>query len=210
MIYEGRGDGKRGAHFSCMNSGTMGVCVIGNFQDAEPTDEALEALRQLAAWESCDKDIEIDGTKYHNSSAQSMYILSGHRDANTSANACTNTVCPGTHLYSKLPDLRSDISQFECLSAVTSVESLMQEYQLRVGPNPNHGRLSITLRNNPNKDYIAFYFQNLLGQTDLVHKVNSPNGKVNTTIDISHYPSGVYILTVKNGKVEIPVKIIKS
>ena len=56
VIYEGRagGDNVIGAHFSCMNGGTMGVCLLGTYEYVQPTQAAIESLENLLAWK-CDQ-----------------------------------------------------------------------------------------------------------------------------------------------------------
>ena len=54
VIYEGRagGDNVIGAHFSCQNGGTMGVCMLGTFTSVSPTAAALSSLQAVARVES--------------------------------------------------------------------------------------------------------------------------------------------------------------
>ena len=39
-VYEGRGSGILGAHFCGTNSNTLGVCMMGNFEEAEASEAA--------------------------------------------------------------------------------------------------------------------------------------------------------------------------
>lgn len=113
VLYEGRGDGVLGAHFSCMNSGTMGVCVIGNYQTNIPTSAALGKLYDLLAWEACDKGITIPGSSFHAGSSQTLNHISGHRDANNSTDpdGCPDgTVCPGDNIYTQLAAIRTAVA----------------------------------------------------------------------------------------------------
>ena len=113
VIYEGRagGDGSIGAHFSCMNSKTMGIALIGTFTSVSPTNHALNSLKNLLAWKATTLNIDPDGWGYHNPSALTMWNISGHRDGNTSPNGCPGgTSCPGDVLYNLLPNIRSDVA----------------------------------------------------------------------------------------------------
>jgi hypothetical protein len=117
VIYEGRagGDNVIGAHFSCANSNTMGVGMLGNFMNISPTSKALFSLEWLLAWKCYISGIDPLGITYHPSTQLNLYNISGHRDANPtkSPTACpSGTVCPGDVLYSKLPSIRSDILAF--------------------------------------------------------------------------------------------------
>lgn len=113
VIYEGRagGDGSIGAHFSCMNSKTMGIALIGTFTSVSPTNNALNSLKNLLAWKATTLNIDPDGWGYHNPSALTMWNISGHRDGNTSSNGCPGgTSCPGDVLYNLLPIIRADVA----------------------------------------------------------------------------------------------------
>ncbi|MEZ4985570.1 MAG: N-acetylmuramoyl-L-alanine amidase [Saprospiraceae bacterium] len=91
VIYEGRGDNILGAHFCAQNTGTMGVCVLGDFTNITPTNEAINALQSLLAWKSCDIGADPQGSAFHGSSGLTLPIVSGHRDG-------CNTACPGCFL----------------------------------------------------------------------------------------------------------------
>jgi hypothetical protein len=117
VIYEGRGDGKRGAHFSCMNGGTTGICLLGNYQTTTPTAAAITALEDLLAWEACDKNIAPGNWSWHSASQQHMASISGHRDGNAApapASCAVGTVCPGNSFYPQLPDLRMRVAAKTC------------------------------------------------------------------------------------------------
>jgi hypothetical protein len=119
VIYEGRGDGVQGAHFSCMNSKTMGACVIGNFNLESPSNQAISSLEDLLAWEASDKDITVMNASYHNNSQLTLNNICGHRDgnaSNASQSCASGTVCPGTNLYNSLASIRSSINNLPCYS----------------------------------------------------------------------------------------------
>ena len=68
VIYEGRGDGVTGAHFSGKNARTMGVSLIGDFTLESPSIAALNSLKKIIAWEATDKNIDVMANSYHASS----------------------------------------------------------------------------------------------------------------------------------------------
>jgi len=110
-LYEGRGGGNnvQGAHFSCANSNTMGICVIGNFMDVEPTQEAKEMLIRLLSWKCCQNELSPSDLVYHSSTELTLPSVCGHRDSNPSLapNACpSGTACPGDVFYPQLNDVR--------------------------------------------------------------------------------------------------------
>ena len=91
-IYEGRdgqnimdGDNVLGAHFCSQNGGTMGICLLGDYMTAQPTDKSLESLSKLVAWK-LQKELLFPLEKgVHVASGRSLNNVSTHRD--TSKNA---------------------------------------------------------------------------------------------------------------------------
>jgi hypothetical protein len=115
ILYEGRGGGDNvvGAHFSCANSNTMGVCLLGNFTTLLPAALAYNSLTKLLAWKSCAIDSEPLGNSFHYGTQLNLDHISGHKDANPSQspNACTSgTQCPGNAFYPQLSQLRNDVN----------------------------------------------------------------------------------------------------
>jgi len=111
VIYEGRagGEGSRGAHFSCMNTNTMGIAMIGTFSTVSPTNSALNSLENLLAWKGDSIGIAPQNVSYHAPSALNLPNIAGHRDGNSSNFGCPGgTVCPGDVLYGLLPQIRQN------------------------------------------------------------------------------------------------------
>jgi hypothetical protein len=78
-IYEGRYIYVRGRHTGGANSGTLGIVLLGNFEEIpEPPPGQLASLERLVAYL-----VEQFAVSF----------LAGHRDFNP------NTLCPGEHLY---------------------------------------------------------------------------------------------------------------
>lgn len=118
-VYEGRGNNRLGAHFSCMNGATIGICMIGNFENIPPTETALAKLKEWLAWESCEKEIDLPKSSQHAPSQSNLRHVSGHRDGNTSAasSSCARgTVCPGDRLYEQLGAIAEEVAGYACLS----------------------------------------------------------------------------------------------
>lgn len=129
VIYEGRGNDIRGAHFCGSNSGTMGVCMLGTFTEVTPTPAALESLAKLLAWKSCDRDLNPLGSAYHASSELTLPHIAGHRQG------CA-TACPGDAFYPLLPSVRQATAAeiAACQAVATTDAALVSEW--RVYPNP--------------------------------------------------------------------------
>ncbi len=85
LLYEGRAVGVRGAHTGGFNTGTVGVCLLGNFENQWPAMAQLEALRGLGAGLTA---------------AYGLTHLASHHGFQPGA-----TVCPGHNLEPLLPDL---------------------------------------------------------------------------------------------------------
>lgn len=112
IIYEGRGDNIRGAHFCGMNTSTSGICLIGDFTNIEPTQQCIASLREILAWKSCDINIDPLESSLHEPSAAVLPNISGHRDG------CA-TQCPGNTFYPTIQTLREEVKDqitFACES----------------------------------------------------------------------------------------------
>ncbi|MBS1790567.1 MAG: N-acetylmuramoyl-L-alanine amidase [Acidobacteria bacterium] len=120
VIYEGRagGDNVIGAHFSGVNSGTMGVVVIGDFTSVTPPPAALNSLKKLLAWKADQRGIDPTGKSRHAASGLELNNISGHRDGPGA------TECPGDAFYPMLPGIRTDVkSLLANVDAIASVSA---------------------------------------------------------------------------------------
>lgn len=99
-IYEGRagGDMAIAAHTLCKNNGSLGVALLGNFQNQNPTPAALQALQSLIAAKTQAYGIDPQGMGMFYGSLLPNIV--GHRNVRA-------TSCPGDGLYSLLPSLRN-------------------------------------------------------------------------------------------------------
>lgn len=107
MIYEGRG-GNNGYTLDVLpaatcgsNSGTMAVCMLGNFETAELTVDALLQLESLLAWKAMDNGIDPEGEASLNNYGVIPNIF-GHKDG------CA-TACPGENIYDRLDEIREGV-----------------------------------------------------------------------------------------------------
>jgi len=76
-IYEGRDWHVRGTHVAGFNTGSIGICLLGNYMQQQPTAQQLTQAQWLINW-----------------LAERLQLthIAGHRDFNT------GTLCPGDHL----------------------------------------------------------------------------------------------------------------
>jgi hypothetical protein len=136
VIYEGRGDEVQGAHFSCMNSGSMGVCLLGNFTTAAPTTAMINSLVELMGWKACDIDEDPRDTTYFANGAIDLLNLVGHRDGNTIPASCTVTECPGNNVYAAMNTLRSNVYSFTQSCSLSPTYSDIVVLSMSAGNSP--------------------------------------------------------------------------
>jgi hypothetical protein len=84
LVYEGRDIGARGASVAGFNTGTIGIVVMGNFEQESPLAVQMESLQDL-----------VNAL----ASAYSLTHLAGHGEFNP------ESVCPGSHFISHLDEL---------------------------------------------------------------------------------------------------------
>ncbi len=105
IVYEGRyGSGSAnptGAHWTC-NTGSMGVCMLGDYTSVNITSAADAKLEQLLAWKACQFGLNVTGSALNASQGATMPVICGHRDG-----PCSSTACPGNTLYAALPSIRT-------------------------------------------------------------------------------------------------------
>ena len=82
--------GRVGAHTRGHNSTTEAVCFVGNFENDQPTSDAVGSLVWL-----------LDNHRHRWPEG----LIGGHRDASGAA-----TACPGRNLYRVIPDVRAGLS----------------------------------------------------------------------------------------------------
>ena len=97
----------RGAHTLGFNHTSVGVAVIGNYDDAAAVDRIVTAIVRLAAWKLDRYGRRPRGKTRVYSHGSDKYpkgwvrlkVIDGHRDTN-------DTACPGDRLYARLPEIR--------------------------------------------------------------------------------------------------------
>jgi len=130
-IYEGRYGGEMviGAHAACYNNGTIGIALIGNYEDNEVPEPALQALMSLIASKSKQYGIDPAGTGSFR--GKTLPNVMGHKDVRP-------TSCPGTNLYNLLPTVRNRVS-------IALRSGVLDENQLQVENLDYNAELSGTL-----------------------------------------------------------------
>jgi hypothetical protein len=115
-IYEGVPADYRGTHVGGANTGNVGISYMGNFQETGqfPTVQALQSLVNIWSWLAFHYGVNPD----------SLY---GHRNYNA-------TACPGDHLYSELPDLRTGMRQMLGFGAPYVANPFPQPFSTEIPP----------------------------------------------------------------------------
>ncbi len=88
-IYEGRDLAARGVHTMGYNTGSAGVCLLGDFRFVPPAAAQWEGMVALGSWLVAEL---------------ALSHLAGHRQFNES------TLCPGGALLARLPEMASWLS----------------------------------------------------------------------------------------------------
>ncbi|WP_138431518.1 N-acetylmuramoyl-L-alanine amidase [Fodinibius saliphilus] len=190
IVYQGRGwvdgdDEVQGAHFCGTNSNTMGVCLMGNFEEVAPREEAKKSLSNLLAWKSDEKNIDPLAIQYHSSSQQNLKTISGHRDG-------CNTLCPGENLYTQLPQIRNRVKELiqESTVPITKVDSVGNY------PNPFRGTTNITF-SLTESGMVRLTVWNIKGQfiEEVTRRLYSP-GSHSELWNATGYASGIYFCRI--------------
>ena len=98
-IYEGRvgGDKSIGGHAMCYNAESIGIALIGNFENQAISEAAFESLSQLIGQKSKQYDIDpLASGEFRGLFLDNVYA---HKDVRA-------TSCPGEMLYSQLDQVR--------------------------------------------------------------------------------------------------------
>jgi hypothetical protein len=156
-IYKGRDpdifeqDNVMGAHFCSSNSGTMGICILGNYMDICPTQKSLDALINLLTWKAAKDSLNPYGTNAHPLNPD-LHVIAGHRDG-------CSTLCPGDSLYENLGYLRQETSNklrncgYDYFSSLVNNRSLPE---IKIFHYPDGKTVCISIKgNNVNKIYLT-------------------------------------------------------
>ncbi len=99
-IYEGRygGEGVIGAHSGPGNHSSIGIAILGNYEQNEVPEDVVISLSKLINKKAKIHDIITDGQSMFRGEMRDNIF--GHRDI-------MSTTCPGQYLYDKIPVLRT-------------------------------------------------------------------------------------------------------
>jgi len=119
-LHEGRWGGMDrpvvGAHTGGFNTNTVGVAALGDHETSPVPATVMTGFGQLLGWKlglyGADPHGRVtlisgggDSNRYPAGQAVELNVISGHRDG-------SYTLCPGQHLYPRLPEIRSEAAAF--------------------------------------------------------------------------------------------------
>jgi hypothetical protein len=186
-----------GAHFCGKNSYTMGICVIGSFEEEAPDARAVNALERLLTWKMFKDEMNPLDSLHHPDTINSdlLPVLAGHR------NGCA-TECPGQLLFDQLPILRLKIADNLTQCAPLSTKDLSENNVIQILPNPSTGQFQIRMDDN-----ITYNYQLINSTGQLIKSGQIGNMQM---INIDAQRSGIYFLKLYDKKFQKVVKLIVS
>lgn len=194
-IFEGRDhqdldstDNIKGAHFCGKNTNTMGICVLGNYQDISPTAASVKSLTHLLTWKCFKENMLANGTSPHpTSSSPALGHVAGHQDG------CA-TACPGDSLYRLLPDMKGTIDSIlaTCGNVHAHPPLTMAETSIKWFQKNETGQLVLAPTELPNGTTLSI--SSLSGQQVWSDVLTTSE----TTLEISGLNSGIYLLMAKH------------
>lgn len=227
-IYEGRygGEGVIGAHVLCHNNGSLGIAIIGDYENNEVSAPAQAALTYLIAQKS--RLHRLDPDKDSSFRGKFLSNVVGHRDLRP-------TSCPGMKLYSLLPLIRKKASILlrgadfsdQALTAATldyNAELVSDVNVINLHPTQVHSLslkfrntgkqtwdqntwLHVALNNQKNIEVVPLIADKRFVAADLKESQVAPGGIGTFDIQIApHYQAGFYtfeLSPVLNGRYKI-------
>jgi hypothetical protein len=179
------------------NYGSVGIALLGNFQEGEPTEPMLRSLKDLLVFEhgrhQIDPRAELDFARSSRLWRYELPALAGHRD-------CNNTECPGDALFTELADLREQVA--ERLDADSDPKSAITSAPAQ--RNPWLGVAAYDWRGSRPFDYVFEGFQREIGQ-DSVNYLIGYDGNAMPQHVITREPGAAFQL-LRSGQYTLHVR----
>jgi N-acetylmuramoyl-L-alanine amidase-like protein/type IX secretion system substrate protein/Big-like domain-containing protein len=124
VLYKGRAwksetqENVLGAHNSSKNSGTTGICFIGNYVSSIPSDAGLDKIASIAAFLSDKYGINPTGKSYHAAIEKENDNITGHGQSGG------GTACPGTQVINRMQIIR-ELTSSKILDITASPEVVL-------------------------------------------------------------------------------------
>ena len=201
-IYSGRDaqgvadeDNIQGAHYCSKNNGTMGICLLGNYNLKNPSTDMVTSLQDLLSWKLFKEELEANQMFPHPTSIdEDLGTIAMHQ------NGCA-TECPGDSIVDLIDEIRFSTQKLinECKSSVSNYSYTKYVSRVRVLPNPSNGVFYVR---SDKKKFVSYRVLNTLGQevaSDLFF---------NSDVVSLDLPEGLYILELYDSKKSKTVKSI--
>ncbi len=198
-VFEGREhqdidstDNIMGAHFCGKNTGTMGICMLGNYQETSPSTSSLESLKHLITWKCyIDKINPLGSSAHPTSSSNKLNHIAGHQDG------CA-TACPGDSLYILLPKLRITVDSLVKTCNASKVSSLTESSKT-FSFTPSKTPFEYLLKWDASLEVNEIIIYNNLGQRIITQKAHNNHGVNPVTLN----QKGIFVirLLLQNGTV---------
>ncbi|MCR9252948.1 MAG: N-acetylmuramoyl-L-alanine amidase [bacterium] len=194
----GEQDLVRGAHFCASNSNTMGVSLLGNLSEVEPTDEAIESLTSLLNWKTLKDQLDPLDANAHPLNSN-LGVIAGHRDG------CA-TECPGNFTYPRMDNIRGAVADNNdsCLNPPVEPEPEPEIMVLSYGPNPVTDLLSIEW-----PDSLSVQEITLIDLRGKATPIKLPEENT-LELNLATIPTGLYLLSIRDDENVYLNKIIKE
>lgn len=170
-------DNMMGAHYCGKNTGTMGVCMMGDYTNETISDTSKEALKHLLVWKLFKIGLSTtDSFRHPKEVGDYLGTVVGHRDG------CA-TACPGNTFYPQMKSLRVEVQEILDQCILASVAS-SKDRRVKAWPNPVTRFLHIDGLETTNKSVII---SSLQGKIIQEYQIDSQN-----RIDLLDLEPGVY------------------
>ncbi len=191
-------DNIKGAHLCAKNTNTMGICMLGNYQTAIPTDTAVQSIIQLLAWKLQKENLNPKDSSLHpinNPNSNYLGTVAGHKDG-----CATN--CPGNNFYIILDSIKNVVVQKLASCSTTGFANNYYSNGIILSPNPTNDLFTISSDNLINRLEVI----NLLGQIKFVSNPNST--QINFSFNENNLGKGIYFIKVYNEQKSSSFKLI--
>lgn len=178
-----------GAHFCAKNSGTMGICLLGNYNTITPSESLINSLSHLLTWKLVKENISAHDSFIHpNGIGTALPVITMHRSG------CA-TICPGDSMALMLTALRDDVAQRMAACQHNVAVASKPTYKQLVYPNPSKGKFYVMIEKQA--EITHYTITNTMGK-ELQKSRWNPDGLVQT-----ERISGNYTLALYNKKGQV-------
>ena len=180
---EGEEDNIQGAHFCGKNSGTMGICLLGNYEVDTPSRSLIQSLEQLLTWKLYKENLSaLDSTIHPLNGSEYVATIGQHKDG-------CSTLCPGKNTSSAMKNIRRNVQiELDKCSNVVSVSERSRDLGVNIYPNPSDGYFFVTSDHHTNLTHYEII--NSTGKL-LERKPLTATGMIKI-----YAPSGLYTLVL--------------